>query len=597
MDLQTPMLRLIHEHLHVGLRLACAIFVVGCLAPSTSIAQDEDEDPDPQQLPDIAPREIEIRGELQLSFPSLERQPLKGFAPSTTVPSVPSDRVPYVEPYKQELDDLPDSLPAPNAISESETTTDDPKQGFLEFGAGRYVSRFGEARFSVPVSSRQTLSLHTDYSGSRGFSPYPETDVTTPYDVAEGTFRFESRHDPVVVGANLHGTIDSYTLYGIPAVRQNRNTAAPSRTGYSGGTALEVQSFRPVQSTIRFTLDQTQYDTQTDPAAPASTTSFEETRMTVDGSATVPLGPTTAMVDGGLSRSSFGGDVPERSGYTADGGLSLRLVDTALLRVDAGGHVLAFSAPANPEQQNGDTAQNAFVVPRGRVDVSVASALTLYAENSPTLERTGLKTLYTEIPYAEHAPSLRPSLFTTKAETGAILNVGALRIQPVVGYDYAPSYRYAYSPNPRDPTSSEPIQVDYGSAQIARGGAELGLQGVQGVEASLGLFVRDGELIGQNTAIPYLSPILMDAMVSVSFADQQGFIEASGVIESPRPSNLTDNSRVDTYTSFDVEGSYELSSLLDLVVRINNLSPGAPEKWAGYVRPPVSIMGGFRIHW
>lgn len=598
MDSPTHMPNVLHEPLHVGLRLACAIFVFGCLLPSTSIAQDEDaEDTDTQQLPEIAPREIEIRGELQLSFPSLVRQPLEGFAPSTTVPSVPDDRMPYVAPYKQELNDLPDSLPAPKAVSQSETTVDTPKQGFLEFGAGRYVSRFGEARLRFPLGAQQTVLFHTDYSGSRGFSPFSGTDVTTPYDAADGVLRFESRHDPVTVAADLHGTVDNYTLYGIPAVRQDSSAVPPSRTGYSGGMGLEIQSFRPVESTVRFTLDRTQYNTQMDPTAQASTNAFQETRMAIDGSATFPIGPRSATLDAGVSRSSFAGDVPESSGYAADGGLTLRLVDTPVLSVDAGGHGLAFSAPKNPSQLNSGTAQASFVVPRGRVDLSIASKLTVYAENSPALQSTGLNTLYTHVPYAEHAPSLRPSLFTTKAETGAIVSLGALRIQPVVGYDYAPSYRYAHSPDPTDPTSTEPLQVDYGSARIARGGAELGLQGVQSVEASVGLFMRDGELIGQDTDIPYLSPLITDAMLSVSFADQRGFIEISGTIESPRPTNLTDNFRVDTYTSFDVEGSYELSTLLDLVVRINNVSPGAHEKWAGYVRPPASIMGGFRIHW
>ncbi|PSQ99939.1 MAG: hypothetical protein BRD51_01225, partial [Bacteroidetes bacterium SW_11_64_17] len=34
------------------------------------------QDPDTTQLPEIAPREIEIRGERQIDLPSLERQPL-----------------------------------------------------------------------------------------------------------------------------------------------------------------------------------------------------------------------------------------------------------------------------------------------------------------------------------------------------------------------------------------------------------------------------------------------------------------------------------------------------------------------------------------
>jgi hypothetical protein len=204
--------------------------------------------------------------------------------------------------------------------------------------------------------------------------------------------------------------------------------------------------------------------------------------------------------------------------------------------------------------------------------------------------------LYTRAPYAEHAPSVRPTLYTTKAESGFLLSLGPVRFQPSAGYRYAPNYRYFQDTNGNP--SGGPFPVEYGSARIIHGGAEIALQGITGVEASASVTVRDGTLrIGDNPSIPYFSPLVADAMFSVSFADQRGLIQTTGTIESPRPTTPSGATEVGTYVSVDVEGSFALSSLLDIVVRAENLGPGAPEKWARYARPPSMVMGGFRIHW
>ena len=50
-------------------------------------------------LPDIAPREVEIRGQLEILLPSLRRQPLVGFNPPPRVPRPPAGRRPFAETY------------------------------------------------------------------------------------------------------------------------------------------------------------------------------------------------------------------------------------------------------------------------------------------------------------------------------------------------------------------------------------------------------------------------------------------------------------------------------------------------------------------
>jgi len=581
------------------LRFLCAVVLLAGLAPGAALGQNEDQEEgeeDPQQLPEIAPREIEIRGELQLSFPSLQRQPLSGFTSPTTVPSVPDGRTPYVESYKQTLDTLPESLPAPETSSASVLSPEQPKQGLLEIGGGRYVSRFVRGRISVPLTTRQRLSANVDYTGTTGFAPFPQSSVETPADDVEGRIQFESRHGGVTVQAEVHGAADRYTLYGLPVVVQDTAASAPTRTAVSGGPAVHLRTRGTVESSVRLTYDLTQYTTQLDPTDAASTASFTEGRFGLDGTATVSLTGVETRLTLDASRSSLGGDVPSASAYNVQGGADLQLIDANRFSLRAGGRFLGFGAPFDPSVEDTPTSAASFILPSVRTEYQLRPALTVYAENTPHLSGGTLSALYADNPYAEHAPSVRPTLLTTDAAAGLRVSIGPVRVQTAAGYRYAPSYRY-FAPATGTDSDSTPFQVGYDSARILHGGAELALQGLSNVEASAGLSVRDGLLVGDDDAIPYFSPVVADAMVSVSFADDRGHFQTTGTIESPRPVDRGASEEVDTYVSFDVEGAFEVTPLLDAVVRLQNVSPSAPTRWARYPRPPTSIMGGFRIHW
>jgi hypothetical protein len=516
--------------------------------------------------------------------------------------------MPYIEPYKQELEDLPESLPAPEAVSQTVTTPAPPQQGFVEMGGGRYLSRFARGRLSFPLTSQQTLSVRADYSGMEGFTPFADSDVSTPSDVFDGTLLFESRHDGLAFTADVHGQAQDYTLYGLPSVLQDTSETAPGRSGYTGGTSLRLRTFGRVESSVDVAFNHTRYTTQQiSPAGPpvgpptqsVPSGEFRENRLSFDGSITFPLGATATTIDALAHRSSYGGDEPSTTGYRVDSGLSLHLVNSDFFSAELGGRFLGFEAPFNSRRADGATATAAFIAPAGRLELSLSPGITLVAENKPTVTSDGLTGLYALNPYAEHAPSVRPTLYTTKAESGFLLSLGPVRFEPFVGYQYAPNYQYFRSPNSSRSASGTPFPVEYASAQIIHGGAEVALQGVTGVEASVGVAVRDGSLqIGDDAAIPYFSPLVADAMLSVSFADQKGLLQTTGTFESPRPTGPSPSSEeVGTFVSFNVEGSYALSSLLDAVVRIEHLGAGAPEKWARYPRPPATFMAGFRIHW
>jgi len=577
-------------------RLGLILFL-SALLPLAASAQEPDTSD--QQLPDIAPQEFEIRGQLQVSFPTLERQPLQGFASPPSVPSVPDDRMPYLESYKQALETLPESLPEPEAASSSFQRPEPARTGFLELGGGRYTSRFAEGRLSLPLSTAQTVSLEGRYFGMAGFSPYAGAagDLDTPTDQADGTVRFESRHDDVTVRVAAQAAGSGYTLYGEPALAEISAPDAPDRSSLSGGLEAALQTRGTVSSRIEAEVSRSAHDTERG----ASTDTFWEQRVGLDGRLSAPLGASSVHLDLSAVRSTLGGDVPDESGYELDGGFAATLVDDDGLRVRGGGRVLTFETPVTPRRPDLGTVDATFIVPQARAEWALSSGTTLFAENRPHLARQGLEALYRRNPYAEHAPSVRPTLFTTDAASGVEVSTGVLRLSAEAGYRYAPTYRYfsRTNPTPQRPSAlADPgLNVQYGSARILHGGATVALQGQSPVEASLHLSVRDGELVGPDEAIPYFSPVVAEGMFSVSFADQKGLIQTTGTIESARPVDLTGTPEVDTYVAFDVTGSYEITPLLDAVLELRNVGPSAPERWARYARPPAIVSGGFRIHW
>jgi outer membrane cobalamin receptor len=139
--------------------------------------------------------------------------------------------------------------------------------------------------------------------------------------------------------------------------------------------------------------------------------------------------------------------------------------------------------------------------------------------------------------------------------------------------------------------------VAYGSARILHGGGRVALQGVENVQAALDVSLRDGTLPAQNTDIPYFASVRTTVMASVAFADGDAYLQATGTIDGPRTTDLGGANELGSYVAVDVEGSYSVTSTIDLVLRAENLSPKSPEQWLGYPRPPAQITGGFRIRW
>lgn len=577
------------------MHIRSSVFFLAFLLGAVVVPPTYGQQADTTQLPEIAPREIEIRGERQIALPALERQPLTGFASAPTVPAVPPTHRPYVGPYKQELDDLPEGLPVPETVTDSFQPASNPARGFAEGGAGRYFSRFFEGRLLLPVTPHDLFSVHGQYTGTQGFTPFADESIETPSDVAEARVRFASVRDALRVDADLHGSAQRYTLYGATPAPQRRVSPDPDREAFSGGTTLRLTGRGSVPARAEVRYDHTQYTSQLAAAGSRRDLDFTQDQFRLRGSATAPIAlrPTAEVA---YQRSWLGGDALTDTGYSLDLGGHLTVLQSSASSVEIGANVFTFETLAQPSGTTPTRVGDTYVAPTLDAEWRATDGLTLHLRNRPRLEAASLSHLYAENPYATHAPSLRPTIETTNAEAGLTFARGPVRVVAGAGFRYAPTYR-SFEPGPQGNYADGIFRVRYDAARIIEGRGQIALQGVEGVQASLGLSVRDGTLVSPDTAIPNFATVTGDAMFSVSFAGGDAYFEALGRFEGGRYATTAETNRLDPYLTVDLEGSYALSSGIELLVRAENLAPEAPTRWVGYPRPPAQVSAGFRLQW
>lgn len=548
--------------------------------PAHAQAPDQSAEAD-TSLYEIAPREIEIRGRLEVDLPSLERQPLRDLAPSVQVPTLPPTRQPYIGTYKRTLAEIPQQLPEPAPPSDALTPSGPASPASITAGGGRYLSRFIRGRMHVPLSSSESLELQGDYEGSEGHTPFDNDDAESAFDRATARLQFESRRSAYQLSAALHGFADSYTLYGVqPAA------SIPDRVGLSAGATADLETRGSVPVALGLSYEETEYET--------GDRAFDESRLHAHGTIDVPLAPRALRLDGAFTASGLNGNFAADGDVVAfTGGALLTLFDTETYSLDAGARLLTFDGVVNPTAASAPDASAEFFAPYVKGRWRAAPALELYAHWTPRLDPHGLASTMATNPFVQHGPTLLPTLETTHAEGGARLTVGAVEVRAFAGYRYAPSFRYFLDTAP----STGRFGVFFDSAEILQGGAQVALRGLETVQASARLLIRDGTLTDTDRAIPNFAPVLGEGSVSVSFLDQKAFLELTGTVESPRYVTRDESAEVGTYADVDLNASYAVTPLLEVLARVQNIGSGTLEQWERYPRPPTVISTGLRLHW
>ena len=581
-----------------------AALLVWSGVPTNALAQDDPEDP---TLPDISPREIEVRGDLEISLPSVERQPLTGFNPPPRIPMAPAEHVPFIGEYQQQELDLPrETLELPELTATLERP-EPPLRGELGSGIGRYFSRFANARVWIPATTSESFMFSADYDGSNGHAPF--NDIDNPHDTFEGQLGFESQRDPHRVDLDVSGYFDSYSLYGATIGDQRDPADVPDLDGWHLSASAGFEWERNVAFSITSALSTTDYET-TGGADVLSDFNNQEQRFQIGGDLDVPIGTAEAQFDADFASSGVGDNtILDGDVQSLTTGLRVGVYDSPDYTLSVGGRFLSSSTSDSADLTlDKERRTDRYVLPTFLAQWFPRDGMRLHLRNRPQLEHAALSDRYQENPYLLPSVALRPSVTTTDLEAGFRFFAGAVELSVKGGYRYAPDHLFFTDID--DSTINNPVldnqatglsglhAARYGSARVWHGAAEVTLPTTRGFTMTLGTNLRDGELSETGQDIPNFAPLTARASLSYSFNEQRGLVQLTARYESSRYTNVENTSELDAFFSADLEGSYELTPALGVVARIRNIGTDSTlERWANHPEAPATVAAGLRVQW
>ncbi len=552
-------------------------------------------------LPDIAPREVEIRGQLEIAFPALQRQPLVGFNPPPRVPNIPAGRRPFVEDYRRAGGDMPASaLRRPQPPSALSGAAYPPQRGQVEGVGGRYYSRSVRARVAAPMDAKTALLTRLDYAGSDGHTP-SEAQPRSRFDAVEGGLGVQYTGARWAVGGGLEGFYETYDLYG--AVPTSPGGPAlvrlpPERTGQGGAGTFRLRTVAgtPVTLNLGLRLSAARFDTRLlegDAADAAPELTERRFEADLDLARAIPSG--SVWIDGAVSAGSLADGLGTST--SLDGGAGLRLHAGRLLHVTVGGRFLAaFSTTGGPVRTD-ETARIGYASPDIRVELVPARGLRFYAQNRPGMAPNALADVLRTHPYLVAQPVLRPTLRSVDAEAGANVFLGPVQVALQAGFQEMPQYLF-FENAPETGFDAGFTALRYARAQVYHAGGSVSINLPAGLYAMLGASYRDGRLPDADDAdIPYFAPIVGEGTLSYSFAGSKGLLQLTGHYQNARPVSRAESREVGAYLDLDAEAAYNVTKLLGLVVRLDNIAGNDNARWDRYPEPPLVLGAGLRLQW
>lgn len=562
----------------------------------TALAQ---EDP---VLPDLAPREVEITGDLTIAFPSLSRQPLVGFNPPPRVPEIAESRRPYTEPYKQPSAELPPSPitpPEPPDVSTIASRT--PYRGVVSGGVGRYLERFLTADVSLVDNERLKVMVEGDYHGSDGTEPFdPVTSADSEFDRLGGSIALRRIFDSVTLATAAGGRLDRYSLFGAMPEPGSISLLDPDRTisDMNGRIGLRSADGSRNRFSVSFTggasrveTDVFDPDDRIDPS-----TKRDETYLETDASTSLALG------DMRLDVEAFG----RTSGLDADGfpGSTLRYGRLAgaiswsprpRLVVSAGASLFGFDTDA--QTGSGREMQSTWIAPEGTLRFALSTSTDVYGRLGSAVGNAGLASVYASIPYLTDEPLLLPRLTSIDGRFGIRSAAKVITADVHAGLKDIPWYGYPEHPSAplRNYEAGYP-DLGYGEATVLYAGGSATVILSTAVQFGIEAEIREGELTGNDTVIPYFSPVVVGGHASAAFVGGTVQTQAHARYESPRYRDAAETRQIPGVFSLDVETSWFFTDRYALLAGVRHLG-AEPEFWDLYPMPGSVIYTGLRLRW
>lgn len=591
--------------MNTRVRLATAVCAGVLLTlPVVGIAVAQDETPattDPLALPDLTPREIEIRGDLVISFPSLERQPLIGFNPPPRIPEIAPDRRPYVSEYKQTSDDLPDSpLQRPTPPSVTALSGGERAYAEAEVTTGNYFNRTARLRTGYPLAESTRLELDVDYSGSNGNEVLDGFDtILNEFDSFDG--RLDLRHGSSKFSGSVtvKGFSDTFNLYPVGTVATAPSyTIAPDRqiNSFGGGFSLGTGTASKVRVKSELMFDQTLMETDMESAGTIDESLLTRTEQSGQGSisVTVPTGTSSIVVDGlGAINRLDSGEADEEQNMVVSGGARYRALIGNSLELSAGGRVMSIAI------EDTETRRATYVAPSVRLTVSPNPWVDIYVQNDPKATNNTLSSVTRTNPYLIDQPLLEPTIYPVNAEAGVKVYSGQFRIVGRAGYRDSPNFSYF-----RKVTTAEIAEatgaftsIGYAEASVLSGGGDISVALPGRLSVTVGGAYRYAQFENSSDPVPYFAPVTGSLSVSYSTPNNKLLLQAGTEYLGERFVDRSESAKLDDQFNVNFSGVYNVTTHLGVAVRAENLLSDDLETWENYRQSPVRIAAGLRLLW
>lgn len=571
---------------------------IGVCAALPVYAQDTEEAA--PVLPDITPQVVEIRTRLDISLPSLQRQPLIGFNPPPRVASVPADRRPYAETYKQKSADLPESpLAALDPEPVASLSSGAPGRGMAEAAAGRYLGRLIRFHTELPLSRSTAFHARLDYAGSEGHSStdIPEN-ISASFNTFEALVGLQQKTKPVSFGLDLDGLVHARRMYGaVPGVRHISGLrTTPLRTGQGGGGAIWIKTNATTQVDFRARARYSVHSWETNANRPefeAGSDEFtrNESGWGLESELAIPV-TKGGKLAGDVRYSQLGFDTEETSSVSMlDAGAGTRIRLGPRLHVMGGMRLLTFT--------ESDSISSSWIAPEAHLDFRLLPALQLYARNDARAEHRSTTSMYRENPFLADRPVVQPTVYTVDMRVGGRMQVDVVGIDVHGGYANAPNYRYFETAGIDESRgyAQGMIAARYAAATIAYAGGDLSVHLPAGLSIAAGFTLRNGKLKEDDTDIPYFGPVTGRGALSWSFRNGRGFVQTTLDYESARYVIAGSMHKLDGYFDVDVSALYPITRRIGILLRLDNLVAGSTARWEHYDRTPFGISLGARTQW
>lgn len=579
-------------------RLFVCALVAALAAALPAHAQEDQDDASDPALPDIAPREVEIRGELQLSLPTLERQPLTELAPPPELPDIAASQQPSVQPDPQPVLNIrPDSVQLEAPESEGFSLSDvSINNALVEVLGGRYLSRRTRGHAMVPLSTYETVQARLNYEGSAGHEPFEESEANSGFDTAEGALSLSSRRLGLNTRLAAEGFYTSYNLYGAALGPDAQAVVAqPERTGLGGAFRLSLSPLpsSPVRGRAAVSYRGAQYATaifdeqfRQDPAAEERL----ERRLSTEVGLHLPIQGEEAYADATWATSTI--DADQRL-QLLDAGGGARFGLGSDLTVQLGGRVMTYEAT----QQ--DTSSAVHAAYEFGLQARLSDHARIFLENEPGLVQHALSSLFRRNPFLVNEPMLQPSVKTFDTNAGVHFFFGPVQLKLQGGFENYPNLLFFEQAAAQDAYgySQGFTEVHYEPAQIFRGSGILTALLSDRFHATLDATVLNGYLDNEDASIPYLPSFIGEASATYSFFEERGFASVTATYTSERSVSRQSDATVPAFVDLDVEARYHLNPQLALSAYVGNSGPGTVEEWYHYPRPPLVVMLGAQWHW